>query len=226
MCGVGIYSHPDVKSSSQCSLPLSHLQSPRWQGDRYEGFFNANKYDGPGSYYERDPVAGKYIATHGVWQAGRRSSSGTTSTPFVPTLADLPDINNQALSLCFLLRTDHSPSTFLNTIYRDYSRSLRIERRRVRATVRQAPRSATKGLLLPSNNVSIVRLMNAFLPLLSFPPSSHCPLHSSLSSHLICSFFLLSSKRSQYFNQSLYSYSPRPFSSPSHSLPPFSIFSL
>lgn len=38
------------------------------QGDRYEGFFSNNKFDGQGSYYERDAISGKVTATHGTWQ--------------------------------------------------------------------------------------------------------------------------------------------------------------
>lgn len=92
------------------------------QGDRYEGFFSNNKFDGQGSYYERDAISGKVTATHGSWQVssttitltpsnkpiynqflfyhqgGRKSSASAVSAgPFAPTLADLPDISNQVL---------------------------------------------------------------------------------------------------------------------------------
>ena len=44
-----------------------------YQGDRYEGFFINNKFDGQGSYYERDAISGKVTATHGSWQVSTSS---------------------------------------------------------------------------------------------------------------------------------------------------------
>ena len=50
------------KFSSMCTILYMD------QGDRYEGFFINNKFDGQGSYYERDAISGKVTATHGSWQ--------------------------------------------------------------------------------------------------------------------------------------------------------------
>lgn len=69
MSGVGIYVHPD--------------------GNRFEGMFFNNKADGPGSFYERDTFTGNFSGTHALWQAGKKLKE--TNTPFIPTLADLPD---------------------------------------------------------------------------------------------------------------------------------------
>eukprot|EP01038_Epipyxis_sp_PR26KG_P015838 gene15838-21459_t len=72
MSGVGIFCHPD--------------------GNRFEGMFFNNKPDGPGSFYERDPQTGHWTANHGIWQ-GRKIKD--TTTPFIPTMADLPDNTSQ-----------------------------------------------------------------------------------------------------------------------------------
>lgn len=56
-------------------------------------FFN-NRPDGPGSFYEA--TSGSLSeGSHAIWQAGRKIKE--LQTPFVPTIADLPDDNNQHL---------------------------------------------------------------------------------------------------------------------------------
>ena len=69
MSGIGVYCHPNC--------------------DRFEGMFFNNKPDGSGSFYERDVLTGEWTGHHAVWQAGRKVKE--SSTPFVPTMADLPD---------------------------------------------------------------------------------------------------------------------------------------
>lgn len=70
MSGIGLYVHP--------------------HGERYEGMFYSDKPDGPGSFYQKDPVLGKETASHAYWQLGRKQKELTT--PFEPNKAiDLPD---------------------------------------------------------------------------------------------------------------------------------------
>lgn len=75
MSGIGIYCHPN--------------------NDRFEGMFFNNKPDGVGSFYEKNSSNGQWIGHHAIWQVGRKVKE--TATPFVPTVADLPDDSTKHL---------------------------------------------------------------------------------------------------------------------------------
>ncbi len=89
MDGLGIYKHPD--------------------GDRYEGLFYNNKPEGTGSFYKIN-IHNNLVSssTHGLWQAGRCVKE--LATPFIPSVADLPDIRklNNIISSIISKANDNS----------------------------------------------------------------------------------------------------------------------
>jgi hypothetical protein len=66
--GVGVYSYPN--------------------GDRFEGMFYNDKPDGAGSYYTLNKSNGQEVASHHLWQGGRKMKE--TNNAFIPFKADMP----------------------------------------------------------------------------------------------------------------------------------------